>query len=167
MILIALGANLPGAAGAPPVATCQAAAAWLGALPGLKLIAVSNWYRTTPIPNNGVPDYCNGVVRLEGEMTARELLEHCESLEAAFGRVRPAPPHSSRTLDVDIIDLNGQIKAVGMPILPHPRAHLRAFVLRPILDVAPSWRHPTLRLGISTLLAELPEQGIGAWFAEG
>jgi 2-amino-4-hydroxy-6-hydroxymethyldihydropteridine diphosphokinase len=75
-------------------------------------------------------------------------------------------PNAARTLDLDIIDLNGIIRAVPDPILPHPRAHYRAFVLRPLLDVAPGWRHPVLRQSVATLLAELPPQAIEPWAEE-
>jgi 2-amino-4-hydroxy-6-hydroxymethyldihydropteridine diphosphokinase len=163
MILLALGANLPGPEGATPVQTCQAAIPRLVSVTGLTLIAVSNWYRTTPITPTAMPDFCNGVIRLEGEVMPNELMAACQGVEMEFGRVHDGKTNAARPLDIDIIDLNGQIRAVPAPILPHPRAHLRAFVLRPIADVAPTWRHPTLRLPVATLLAELPEQGIKPW----
>jgi len=163
MILLALGANLPGPDGASPAASCQAAIPHLVSRTGLTLIAVSNWYRTTPITQTAMPDFCNGVIRLEGEILAKELMAFCQEVEQKFGRVHDGKTNAARPLDIDIIDLNGQIRDVPAPILPHPRAHLRAFVLRPIADVAPSWRHPTLRLPVATLLAELPEQGIKPW----
>jgi 2-amino-4-hydroxy-6-hydroxymethyldihydropteridine diphosphokinase len=163
MILIAVGANLAGPEGASPWANCQAAVSAVAALPGLKLIAVSSWYRTAAIPADGAPDYCNGVIRLEGEVGAVELMQGCQAIERAFGREHGGKVNAPRPLDLDVIDLNGQIRAVPAPILPHPRAHLRAFVLRPIMDVAPSWRHPTLRLGVGTMLSELPGQAVQPW----
>ncbi|OYY02012.1 MAG: hypothetical protein B7Y73_09860 [Acidocella sp. 35-58-6] len=66
-------------------------------------------------------------------------------------------------MDIDIIDLNGIIRALPTPILPHPRAHLRAFVLRPILDVAPGWIHPAFRRSVTSLLVDLPAQPIQPW----
>lgn len=166
MILVAIGANLPGADDAAPVETCEAAAAAVRAIPGLRFVALSPWYRTAAIPRNaGQPDYCNGVIRLEGEIEPATLLVRLQEIENRFGRVRSVP-NAPRTLDLDIIDLNGTVRAVPDPVLPHPRTHLRAFVLRPVLDVAPGWRHPVLHQGVTTLLAGLPPQAIQPWFDE-
>jgi 2-amino-4-hydroxy-6-hydroxymethyldihydropteridine diphosphokinase len=166
MILIAIGANLPGANGEPADETCRAAAAAISALPGLQFHALSGWYRSAPIPRSSQPDYCNGAIRMEGEVRPEALLKLLQALETGFGRVRGAP-NAARVLDLDIIDLNGMIRAVPDPILPHPRAHLRAFVLRPILDVAPGWHHPTLHSSVTSLLVDLPQQDIEPWDANG
>ncbi len=166
MILIAIGANLPGLDGSTPIETCRAAVPLLSALPELSFVAVSQWYRTASVPRADLPDYCNGVIRLHGEVDPESLLRQLHAIEARFGRVR-SEPDAPRTLDLDIIDLNGLIRAAPAPVLPHPRAHLRAFVLRPILDVAPAWRHPALRQSVATLLADLPPQNIQPWHDEG
>ncbi|OYV33230.1 MAG: 2-amino-4-hydroxy-6-hydroxymethyldihydropteridine diphosphokinase [Acidocella sp. 20-61-6] len=162
MILIAIGANLPGPGGLTALQTCEQAVGALRDIPNLTFKAVSAWYRTAAIPPSDQPDYCNGVVRLEGEMTPAALLAVLQDIENRYGRtrsVRDAP----RTLDIDIIDLNGTIRALPTPILPHPRAHLRAFVLRPILDVAPGWIHPAFRRSVTSLLVDLPAQRIQPW----
>jgi len=169
MILVAIGANLPKAAAKAayntPRDTCAAAAAELRAIAGLKFIALSPWYRTSPVPRADQPDYCNGMIRLEGEIEPLALLTHLQEIEQKYGRVR-GERNAARTLDLDIIDINGIIRAVPDPILPHPRAHHRAFVLRPLLDVAPAWRHPALRQSVATLLADLPPQDISLWDEE-
>jgi 2-amino-4-hydroxy-6-hydroxymethyldihydropteridine diphosphokinase len=162
LILISVGANLPGPDGATPRQTCAACVALIKTIPGLTLAAVSPWYRASAIPKSAQPDYCNGIIRLEGEITPLALLAALNAIEDTFGRVR-GERNAARTMDLDIIDLNGAIRATPSPILPHPRAHLRAFVLRPILDVAPGWRHPTFRQGVSSLLAELAPQGLVPW----
>jgi 2-amino-4-hydroxy-6-hydroxymethyldihydropteridine diphosphokinase len=162
MILIALGANLPGPAGETPLATCMAALDALAAVPELKLITASPWYRSAPISRFAQPDFCNGIVRMEGEIAPVALLTALQEIETRFGRQRGFAD-APRTLDLDIIDLNGAVRAIPPVILPHPRAHLRAFVLRPILDVAPGWRHPTLRQGVASLLADLAPQAIEPW----
>jgi len=165
MILIAIGANLPGPEDTAPIENCRAAVPLLCAIPGLTFVALSSWYRTVAIPHADHPDYCNGVIRLGGEIDPVVLLDKLQEIELGFGRQRRAP-NAPRPLDLDIIDLNGLVRATPTPVLPHPRAHLRAFVLRPILDVAPAWRHPALRQNISTLLAELPQQSIQPWYDE-
>jgi 2-amino-4-hydroxy-6-hydroxymethyldihydropteridine diphosphokinase len=167
MILIGIGANLPGPDGAAPLETCRRAAARLDALPGLRLRALSRWYLSEPIPPSGQPPYVNAVGVLQVELPHVEpepgvLLATLQVLEAAAGRAR-GERDAARTLDLDLIAMGeaGQtIRTAPDPILPHPRAHLRAFVLVPLLDVAPSWVHPGLRRGPRDLLGDLPPQGV-------
>lgn len=158
VVLIALGANLPAAAGAAPLETCRAAAAALDGLPGLRLRALSRWYRTAPVPPlPGAPTFVNGVARLEGEAgDPAALLATLHAIEDRAGRQRPFP-NAPRTLDLDLIDLDGVCRNSPDPVLPHPRAHLRRFVLEPLRDVAPHWVHPALGLSVATLLAGLPD----------
>lgn len=164
MILIGIGGNLPGPEAASPLETCNAALDAVAGIPGLSLVTASPWYRSTPISQIYQPDFCNGIIRLEGEIEPLALLAALQAIENRFGREREAGvKNAPRTLDLDIIDLNGTIRAIPPVILPHPRAHLRAFVLRPILDVAPGWRHPALRRGVASLLADLPPQAIAPW----
>lgn len=163
MILIAIGANLPGPHGQTALENCEAAAAAVKAIAGLTFKSQSGWYRTAAIPASDQPDYCNGVIRMEGDMNPAVLLAALHEIEAGAGRARGAV-NAARTLDLDIIDMNGAIRAVPAPILPHPRAHLRAFVLRPILDVAPDWVHPAFRRQVTSLLVDLPPQPIQPWF---
>ena len=165
MIIIAVGANLSGPGGESPLETCIGAVSALGDIPGLRLVTVSPWYRSAPISAFEQPDFCNGIVRLEGEIEPLALLEAVHKIEAQFGRERSII-NAARSLDLDIIDLNGTIRAILPVILPHPRAHLRAFVLRPLMDVAPGWRHPTLRRGVASLLADLSPQAIEPWYVD-
>jgi 2-amino-4-hydroxy-6-hydroxymethyldihydropteridine diphosphokinase len=155
VILIAIGANLPGRDGSSPLATCRAAAEALRGLPGLRLAAVSKWYRSAPVPPSGQPDYVNGVVRLEGAADPAALLAYLQAIETRAGRLRGLA-NAARTLDLDIIDLNGCVRDAPDPVLPHPRAHLRGFVLLPLADVAPDWVHPRLATGVTALLRALP-----------
>ncbi|CAH2605016.1 2-amino-4-hydroxy-6-hydroxymethyldihydropteridinepyrophosphokinase [Rhodovastum atsumiense] len=159
MILVAIGANLPDAAGHPALVTCRAAAEALRSLPGLRLVTISSWYRTAPVPPSGQPDYINGVAALEGTIAPATLLEWLQAIEARAGRVRSVP-NAARTLDLDIIDLHGEVRPAPDPVLPHPRAHLRAFVLAPLREVAPDWVHPVLRRSVGDLLAGLGDQAI-------
>lgn len=165
---VAIGANLPGPDGADPLETCRRTAAALASLlPGWRLAAVSRWYRSpAEPPQPGVPDFVNGVARLAldgaacgpggGVPDPAALLAALHRLEAAAGRVRGLP-NAPRTLDLDLIAMGDLVRAAPDPVLPHPRAHLRRFVLRPLADVAPpGWRHPTLRQGVAEMLAALP-----------
>lgn len=108
----------------------------------------------------GAPWFVNGVIRLEGEAgDPAALLGMLHAIEATAGRQRPYP-NAPRSLDLDLIDLDGLVRPGGGawpdPVLPHPRAHLRRFVLQPLAEVAPGWRHPLLGLSAAALLAGLP-----------
>lgn len=162
MILISVGANLPSRDGSPPLATCRRAAAALDTLAGLRLVGLSRWFRTAPVPPSGQPDYINGVARLRGAADPAALLAALQAIEAAAGRVRSVAD-AARTLDLDIVAMGpagAWCRAAPDPVLPHPRAHQRGFVLAPLLDVAPDWVHPLLRQPAAALLATLPPQGV-------
>ena len=154
MILVAIGANLPGRSGQPAWVTCRDAAEALRGIGGLRLAALSRWHVTAPEPPSGQPDYCNGVARLEGRCDPAALLGQLQSIEARAGR-RRSNANAARELDLDIIDIDGLVRAAPDPVLPHPRAHLRRFVLAPLAEVAPDWVHPRLGLGIAALLERL------------
>ncbi|MEO8715735.1 MAG: 2-amino-4-hydroxy-6-hydroxymethyldihydropteridine diphosphokinase [Acetobacteraceae bacterium] len=157
MILVAIGANLPAPDGARPLVTCQRAAAALDALAGLRLRGLSRWWRSAPIPAASQPDYVNGVALLSGRADPAGLLADLHAIEAWFGRVREAA-NAARSLDLDLIAMDGIVRTGPDPVLPHPRAHLRAFVLAPLAEVAPGWVHPGLNLTVESLLARLPPQ---------
>jgi 2-amino-4-hydroxy-6-hydroxymethyldihydropteridine diphosphokinase len=167
MILIGIGGNLPGLDGAPPLATARWAAAQLHRLPGLQLRALSHWYLTEPVPPSGQPPYVNAVAVLRAEPAAAapepaDLLAWLQAIEARAGRVR-SERNAARTLDLDVIAMGAAgavVRSAPDPVLPHPRAHLRAFVLVPLLDVVPGWVHPVLGRTAKELLAELPPQRI-------
>jgi 2-amino-4-hydroxy-6-hydroxymethyldihydropteridine diphosphokinase len=160
-ILIAIGANLSGPDGQSPLETCRAAIVALGALPGLRLIGVSRWYETEPVPPSGQPPYVNGIAHLRGKIAPETLLAALQAIEARAGRTRGVA-NAARTLDLDIIAMGDLVRAAPDPVLPHPRAHLRAFVLAPLLDVLPGWVHPLLGQTTRALLADLPPQRIRA-----
>ncbi|MFC0410424.1 2-amino-4-hydroxy-6-hydroxymethyldihydropteridine diphosphokinase [Roseomonas elaeocarpi] len=140
--LVALGANLPGEDGQGPLETCRRAAAALDGICGLPLVAVSNWWETPPDPPDpDSPPYVNGVARLRGVAPPELLLEATQSIENRMGRVR-SRPNAPRTLDLDLIAVGAFLRETPDPILPHPRARLRRFVLCPLAEVAPEWRNP-------------------------
>lgn len=157
MILIGVGANLPSAAGSPRQ-TCEAALVHLGRL-GLVIAARSPWYETAPIPASDQPWFVNGVVRAETTLSPAGVLAALHLTEAAFGRLRTSP-NAARTLDLDLLAYGDVIRTDGAPLLPHPRLHERAFVLFPLRDLAPQWRHPALGETAENLAARLPDHGI-------
>jgi 2-amino-4-hydroxy-6-hydroxymethyldihydropteridine diphosphokinase len=159
MIIIAFGANLPGPDGSPPQQTCARALTAIAAIPALTVEAVSPFYVSAPVPVSDQPPYINGVLSASGAIEPALLLALLLDIENRFGR-RRAELNAARSLDLDIIAMGGLVRAEPDPILPHPRAHERAFVLRPLADIAPAWRHPILRATAAELLARLPPQDI-------
>ena len=119
------------------------------------------------VPPSGQPPYVNAIAVLGTEPAAAEpdpadLLAWLQAIEAQAGRVR-GERNAARTLDLDIIamgEAGGMVRTAPDPVLPHPRAHLRAFVLVPLLDVAPGWVHPVLRRRARGPAAGLPPQGV-------
>lgn len=148
MILIGLGANLPSRHGGPRE-TLEAALAALDR-DGIRVVRRSPWYRSAPVPASDQPWFVNGVAQLESDLPPDALLARLHAVEAAFGRARSVP-NAARAIDLDLLDHDGRIAQAG-PILPHPRLHERAFVLLPLRDLAPDWRHPVTGAGIEAML---------------
>ena len=151
---VAFGANL-----GEPVETLRAAAVALGRRPGVELVAGSPVYRTRPIGPPGQPDYANAVARVETTHEPEALLDVLHAVEAEFGRVRDVR-WGPRTLDLDLIWYDGEERTDERLTLPHPRAHEREFVLRPLAELAPAL--PLAGATVAELLAALPPQGVRA-----
>jgi 2-amino-4-hydroxy-6-hydroxymethyldihydropteridine diphosphokinase len=127
---IALGANL-----GDPVATVHAAIEALRGLPHSQMIAASSLYRTAPVGLRNQPDFINAVVSVETQLGARDLLDELFAIEARFGRHRSVS-NAPRTLDLDLL-LHGDMISDDIQLtLPHPRMHLRAFVLAPLAEIS-------------------------------
>ena len=131
---VGLGANLGQAA----ATLCWAAAA-LGDLPDTQVLRVSALYRSAPIDcEPGAPPFLNAVAALSTHLSAPQLLAGLQQLELAAGRQRPYR-NAPRTLDLDLLLYGeGRIESPALCV-PHPRMHQRAFVLRPLAEVAPEW----------------------------
>jgi 2-amino-4-hydroxy-6-hydroxymethyldihydropteridine diphosphokinase len=151
MILIALGANLPSAKGTPKE-TLRAALASLGAR-AITVERQSGFYVSEAWPDPSDPPFINAVASVRTTLSPSELLRVLKEVETEFGRTS-GPRNSPRPLDLDIIDYDGRIEH-GDPELPHPRMGTRAFVLVPLRDIAPDWRHPVTGQTVGQLIADL------------
>jgi len=153
VILIGIGGNLPNALYGPPRDALSAALAQLEG-GGVSVTFLSSWYRTEPVPRSEQPWFVNAVAALATHLSALDLLARLQALEARFGR-RRGKPNAARVLDLDLLDYCGQTINTTSLVLPHPRLHLRRFVLAPLVEIAPHWRHPLLGLTAEQLLARL------------
>lgn len=133
---IGLGANL-----ADPMAQVSAAMAALDGLPQTQVLRRSSLYRSAPVGYLDQPDFINAVVQLETALPPRALLDALLALEKTFGRTREFL-NAPRTLDLDVLMYDELIHHEHGLTLPHPQMHLRAFVLQPLLEIAPDCSIP-------------------------
>ena len=156
-IYVGLGANLPHPQYGPPRRTLRRALAALDDH-GVRLVRLSPWYRTAPVPASDQPWYVNAVAEVSTGLGPDALLATMHGIEDAFGRVRSVA-NAPRFIDLDLLDYRSSVKAlnnIGISVIPHVRLQERAFVLLPLRDIAPGWRHPISGQSIDRLIAALP-----------
>lgn len=152
-VVLALGSNL-----GERLDTLQGAVDALFDAPGMDFVAVSPVYETEPVGGPPQPDYLNAVLIADTVLSARTVLERAQGVEAAFHRTREAA-WGPRTLDVDIITFGDEVRDDADLVLPHPRAHERAFVLAPWHDIDPGAEIPG-RGRVADLLTKTGTDGI-------
>src|SRR5260221_5406165 len=154
-VLIGLGANLPSWAGGPRD-TLEAAIRDLESA-GVSTLQRSRWFSSPAWPPSDQPPYVNGVIAVATALDPTALLTLLHRIEATFGRVR-GTPNAARPLDLALLAYGDRVQAPrpgAGPVLPHPRLAERAFVLLPLAEVAPDWRHPATGQPIQALIQAL------------
>ncbi|WP_373357097.1 2-amino-4-hydroxy-6-hydroxymethyldihydropteridine diphosphokinase [Pseudoroseicyclus sp. CXY001] len=178
-MFIALGANLDGASHDRDAALPAAAEAVAKAADAP--VRISRLYRSPAFPAGSGPDYVNAVLAVDWPAPPEDILAALHAIEAAFGRERQRR-WGPRTLDLDLLAAAAAIRPgregwaawAGLPlerqkaeapgelILPHPRLQDRAFVLLPLAEISPGWRHPVTGETVEAMLAALPEPDVAA-----
>lgn len=153
MILIALGANLPSRFGSP-YQTLQAAKRSIENQ-DIRIISESRTWITAPVPVSDQPWYHNEVIAVNTALSPYALLEVLQGIENDFGRVRTVR-NAPRLLDLDLVAYGDTILDKPELIVPHPRMHQRAFVLRPLSDITPVWHHPLTGQSLADMLMRIP-----------
>ncbi|HEY5999450.1 MAG TPA: 2-amino-4-hydroxy-6-hydroxymethyldihydropteridine diphosphokinase [bacterium] len=146
------------------------ALALIAAEPAIRVVAVSRLYSTAPVGYTAQRDFLNGAVELRSQLGPRELLRRLEGIEARLGKSTPFR-NGPRLIDIDLVLYGGRVVLERGFEVPHPRMHLRRFVLEPLAEIAPRAVHPGLRRTIAGLLAGLKDDSQvrpwGAWAPAG
>ncbi len=158
MIFIGIGSNLKSETYGPPISNCEAAFEQISQN-RVDILRQSSWYETVPIPASTQQNFVNGVVAVKTNLDSSQLLDVLLAIEIEMGRQR-SEPNAARIIDLDLLSFNAKIIDSDRLTLPHPRLTERAFVVQPIAEIAPDWRHPISGLLITEILASLTDQDI-------
>ena len=118
---------------------------------------ISNFYETPSYPNQNLPKFLNVGIIINFEKDYFKLLGIIKLIEKKLGRIKTKKNYP-RIIDIDIIDFNKEVKNTKEIILPHPRCHLRNFVLYPILQIDPNWSHPIIKKNVQFLINNLSQK---------
>ncbi|MDO8462519.1 MAG: 2-amino-4-hydroxy-6-hydroxymethyldihydropteridine diphosphokinase [Deltaproteobacteria bacterium] len=154
---IGIGSNL-----GDRISLCQQATQKIAALPKTDLIQQSPLYETEPVvlphqQKEKEPWFINGVVQIETNFEAKELLKNLQEIEGQMGRLR-TDRWAPRIIDLDLLFFDSVVSSAPNLTLPHPEITKRRFVLQPLADIAPDWEHPLVKKLVRTLLKELEDR---------
>jgi 2-amino-4-hydroxy-6-hydroxymethyldihydropteridine diphosphokinase len=154
---VGLGANL----GDPP-AQLREALRLMGARPGLRIVATSQFYRSAPLGPGDQPDYCNAVCAVDTDLNPDRLLTHLHDVERHMGRERPPQRWAPRLIDLDLLHFERVKMKTSRIALPHPEMHKRNFVLVPLAEVAPELEVPGVGI-VAELARTIGSEGLAIW----
>jgi len=124
----------------------------------IKILLSSNYYESLSWPNTKNPKFLNIVLKISTPLKPLDLLKKCKKIESKLGR-KKTPKNSPRECDIDIIDYD-YTRMVSKIVLPHPRMHIRNFVLLPLYEINKNWKHPVTKHHIKKLILSLPKKDI-------
>ena len=122
----------------------------------VKIKKISSFYETPSYPNKRLPRFVNVGLLIEYKYDYGKLIKEIQLIEKKIGRVK-SKKNDPRVCDIDIIDFNGLIQNNKLLKLPHPRSHIRNFVLYPIKEIDPKWMHPVLKKNVDFLIDQLSQ----------
>ena len=125
----------------------------------INVTKISSWYISEPIPKSDQPDFFNCIVFANTYLNEFEVLENLHIIEKSLGRIR-ININEPRSIDLDLIDFGNKIFNSNSLIIPHPRAHLRKFVMEPLAEIDPLWFHPIHKLNAKQIVNKLKDQKI-------
>lgn len=125
-------------------------------LPSSRLTRCSSWYETPPVGGPPQGMFLNGAAELETELPPKTLLEFLQRIEMDLGRPQEHLRWGPRVIDLDLLAYDDLVLETEELTLPHPRMHERHFVLAPLAEIAPDWRHPRLGKSVRELLELIP-----------
>ncbi len=155
-IIIGIGGNINSDDGTHPIKVCNKAICSLQEY-SIKVKKQSKWYNSEAIPKSDQPNFFNCVVIASTELNEYDVLNYLHKIEAEFGRKRNKI-NAPRSIDLDLIDYSNKILNNKNLIIPHPRAHLRKFVIGPLAEINPYWIHPILKVNVLDILKKLDNQ---------
>ena len=155
-IIVGIGGNLFSKEGLHPVQICQEAIKLLKPM-SIIVEKQSSWYRSDPIPKSDQPKFFNSVLVASTTLNELDVLNSLHVIEKKFGRIRNNI-NEARIIDLDLIDYSSKIYDSKDIILPHPRAHLRRFVMQPLYEIEKNWIHPILKTSVTEILNQLDQQ---------
>ena len=123
----------------------------------IKIRKISNFYETPSYPNQKFPKFLNVGLIIEYNKNYLSLLNDIKQIEKKLGRIKTTK-NDPRIIDIDIIDFNNEIKNTDKLTLPHPKCHIRNFVLFPILQIDPNWSHPIFKKNAQFLINKLSQK---------
>ena len=156
--IIAVGSNINSPEGFYPIENCNKAINELSKF-NIKITQKSSWYLSEPIPKSSQPKYYNSVFLCNSNHNVNKVLKIIQIVEQKFGRVRVFK-NMPRCIDLDIISFNRNVKNSLLLKIPHPRMHLRKFVLLPLFEIDAHWSHPLLKKNIKFFLEKVKCQKI-------
>ena len=155
-IIIGVGGNINSDDGSHPIETCNKAISLFQNY-SIKVLKQSKWYNSEPIPKSDQPIFFNCVVIASTKLNEYDVLKYLHKIEAEFGRTRNKI-NGPRSIDLDLIDYSNKICKNNKLVIPHPRAHLRKFVMGPLAEINPDWIHPILKVNVLDILKKLDNQ---------
>ena len=156
--IIAVGSNIKSPEGFSPIKNCNNAINELSKF-NINIVQKSSWYLSEPIPKSSQPKFYNSVLLCDTNHNANKILKIIQIIEQKFGRIRVFK-NMPRCIDLDIISFNRNVKNSLLLTIPHPRMHLRKFVLLPLFEIDSQWLHPLLKKNIQFFLEKVKYQKI-------